>query len=125
MAAEDSIIEDNSTKLLRKLVSSSYDIASGGGGDLLSDTSLAVWTIDGQPAVDNGTVNLGNEFIGADVNTMDAATVATPTHPAATVETFTILPDPLTAGSNALSFVVRAEDGVTTREYNVTLEVAA
>lgn len=90
----------------------------------IDDTSLAVFTVAGQSAVDGGTLNLAYTYIG-DV-LADLAVVAVATNLGATVGAMTITPSPLIEGnSNVMEFDVTAQDGSTMQHYNVTLDVDA
>jgi hypothetical protein len=84
-------------------------------------TTLSVFTVEGQAAVDAGTVNLTGAHVGDVIG--DLTIVATPTHGGATVGVKFITPSALAAGDNLLEFDVTAADGVTTQHYDVTLNV--
>lgn len=88
----------------------------GSGAALSNDTSLSVFTIDGNPVTNGGTVNLAN-------GTTNVTVVATANHPSATVGPITG-DTGLSTGDNTLEFDVTAEDGVTVEHYSVTLDVA-
>ncbi len=88
---------------------------------LSNDTSLSVFSVEGNNVVDGGSLELDATYIGAVIG--DLTIVATKTNAAATVGTKTITPSPLLVGDNSLDFDVLAPDGVTTQHYNVTLTV--
>ncbi len=90
---------------------------------LSNDTSLSVWTVEGQNVTDGGTLNLANSYDGDVIG--DLTIVVTPTNGGATVGAKTLTPSTMAVGNNVLAFNVTAPDGVTTRNYSTTLNVAA
>lgn len=82
---------------------------------LSNDTSLSIFTVDGNSVSDNDTINFTN-------GTMSVTVVAVPTHPSATVGAISG-DSGLVTGDNALTFDVTAEDGVTVQTYHITLHV--
>ncbi len=89
---------------------------------LSNDTSLSVWTVEGQNVTDGGTLNLANSYDGDVIG--DLTIVVTPTNGGATVGTKTLTPSTMAVGNNVLAFNVTSPDGVTTRHYSATLNVA-
>ncbi len=89
---------------------------------LSNDTSLSVFTVEGQNVVDGGSLALDDTYIGDVIG--DLTIVATPTNGGATVGTKTVTPSTMIVGANTLAFNVTAADGVTTHHYTVTLNVS-
>jgi hypothetical protein len=81
-----------------------------------NDTSLSVFSINGQSGVANG------DTVTVPYLTTSVTIVATPNNPDATVSSFTI-PNPLVTGSNTLTFTVTATDTVDVGTYTVNINV--
>jgi len=88
----------------------------GGGFTPSNDTSLSVFTIDGDTVTDGSTVN-------KPYGTPSVTVVATPTSNFASVGTITGFEN-LETGSNNLTFVVTAQNANYTQRYDVTIIVA-
>jgi hypothetical protein len=84
---------------------------------LSEDTSLAVFTINGQDALTNSTINVGNEVTEAFVLAQTTSSAAT-----FTTLTATLLPNP---GTYNLQFRVTAENTAFTRLIEITVIRAA
>lgn len=101
------------------------DFGLGGISGVSSDVTLTSWTIDGTEVVGGpATIDLANTYDGTALS--ELTVVITPQNGGATVGTVSLVPDPLSVSADSvMSFVITAEDGVTTEDYEVTLHVLA